>query len=651
MRSFPAAAARRLVLVALLAASAVLALASLQPCSPHPSSSKPQGQQGQPTGEAYVFLVLADSSVRLALGLHSALSSAGSARPAVVLAGPAVSAGAAGAMALAGMAVRRIPQPPRHRNYQLSLRRSADLLSTLEAFRVPLARAVFVDLETVLRGNPDDLFDRPEPFVAGGQEGQGCLASGPRTLDSGLMSMRFDNETYEGLLSCLEHGGVVSSVQELIHKYWTHRLGSVPLLPSSYSTSHTRFSDWNKCNVVDQSYRGAKVIRLGEAVVDWEEVAWLGAKATGVRYWAMPFMQLFKDQNDLAARRMLELLFRSGVDDEVVRFVSRLYLGGLLGANLHKTSNQNTKAKASNRPLPDTSLAEWAGVRYDFSEAYVFLVLSNPNVRMALGLQAALRAVGSTRPVIVLAGSRLGKAALGALALSGMAIRRIPPSPRHPNYKPPARRWIDLLSKLEVFRVPVERVVYLDLDIVLRGNPDELFSISEPFVASQDDWGCRVEAPGKVNSGVMFVRFNNATFSRMRHAIAGEIIRNGDQELIEKYWVKQLGQVTTLPDSYSTFHTRFSDWEQCQSIDQSFRNATIIHLAAAGVKWEHVARDGERTPELAEWEKPFMGMFKRQNDLAGLRMLELASRKANDPGVAELIHRLYDNLKALNSSL
>eukprot|EP00727_Mastigamoeba_balamuthi_P010670 m51a1_g6225 hypothetical protein (390) ;mRNA; f:234062-235628 len=389
------------------------------------------------------------------------------------------------------------------------------------------------------------------------------------------MSMRFDNETYEGLLSCLEHGGVVSSVQELVHKYWADRLGSVPLLPSSYSTSYTRFSDWNKCNVVDQSYRGAKVIRLGEAVVDWEEVAWLGAKATGVRYWATPFMQLFKDQNDVAARRMLELIFGSGVYDEVVRFVSRLYLGGLLGANPHKTSNQNTKAKASNRPLPDTSLAEWAGVR----------------------------------------------------------------------------RWIDLLSKLEVFRVPVERVVYLDLDIVLRGNPDELFSISEPFVASQDDWGCRVEAPGKVNSGVMFVRFNNATFSRMRHAIAGEIIRNGDQELIEKYWVKQLGRVTTLPDSYSTFHTRFSDWEQCQSIDQSFRNATIIHLAAAGVKWEHVARDGERTAELAEWEKPFMEMFKRQNDLAGLRMLELASRKAIDPGVAELIHRLYNNPKAPNSSL
>eukprot|EP00727_Mastigamoeba_balamuthi_P001875 m51a1_g11685 hypothetical protein (502) ;mRNA; r:3536-8465 len=499
--------------------------------------SKPQGQQGQPTGEAYVFLVLADSSVRLALGLHSALSSAGSARPAVVLAGPAVSAGAAGAMALAGMAVRRIPQPPRHRNYQPSLRRSADLLSTLEAFRVPLARAVFVDLETVLRGNPDDLFDRPEPFVAGGQEGQGCLASGPRTLDSGLMSIRFDNETYEGLLSCLEHGGVVSSVQELIHKYWTHRLGSVPLLPSSYSTSYTRF----KCNTVNQSYRGAKVIHLGGAAVDWDEVAGLGTKATGIRNWAMPFMQLFKDQNDLAARRMLELIFRSGVDDEVVRFVSRLYHRGL--------------------------------------------------------------------------------------------------------------RWIDLLSKLEVFRVPVERVVYLDLDIVLRGNPDELFSISEPFVASQDDWGCRVEAPGKVNSGVMFVRFNNATFSRMRHAIAGEIIRNGDQELIEKYWVKQLGRVTTLSDSYSTFHTRFSDWEQCQSIDQSFRNATIIHLAAAGVKWEHVARDGERTPELAEWEKPFMEMFKRQNDLAGLRMLELASHKAIDPGVAELIHRLYDNLRAPNSSL
>eukprot|EP00727_Mastigamoeba_balamuthi_P013442 m51a1_g8720 putative glycogenin-1-like isoform x2 (321) ;mRNA; r:172467-173792 len=292
---------------------------------------------------------------------------------------------------------------------------------------------------------------------------------------------------------------------------------------------------------------------------------------------------------------------------------------------------------SASEPLPDTFLSSWANSPYASDEAYVLLVLSDPYARLALGLHAALRAAGSTRRVVVLAGSRVGREAAGAMQLSGMAVRRIPPSPRHHNYRPAYRRWGELLSKLEVFRVPVERVVFMDLDVVLRGNPDDLFNRTEPFVASQDNWGCRVEKPGKVNSGVMFIRHNSSTYPEMRLLLASSVVRNGDQELIEKHFKRQLGNVVTLPDSYSTFHTRFADWKKCGSIDQSFRRAKIVHLAAAEVDWEQVAAHGGSTPGLPLWARPFMEQFKRQNDMAGQHMLQLVRQGGVDPAVADFL--------------
>eukprot|EP00727_Mastigamoeba_balamuthi_P013437 m51a1_g8716 hypothetical protein (318) ;mRNA; f:158231-159683 len=280
---------------------------------PQPTGERPQ----QPREEAYVVLALADSYVRLALGLQGALLRVGSGRPVVVLAGPNVSAEAAGALSLAGMEVRRVPQPPRHRNYRPRTPRFADLLSKLEAFRVPVERAVFLDLDTLLLGCPDDLFDSREPFVAS-QDDYGCDTARPGTVNSGLMFIRRDNGTYEGLLRTLDEG-VFAGDQELIQKYWEDRLGRVTTLPVSYSTFHSRFSDWSKCRTVDQSFRKAKVIHLAAARVDWDAVARLGNRTPGLKHWARPFMQMFKDQNDAAGRRMLELAGRGGVDSRLIR--------------------------------------------------------------------------------------------------------------------------------------------------------------------------------------------------------------------------------------------------------------------------------------------------------------------------------------------
>eukprot|EP00727_Mastigamoeba_balamuthi_P013438 m51a1_g8717 putative glycogenin (337) ;mRNA; r:160553-161918 len=306
-------------------------------------------------------------------------------------------------------------------------------------------------------------------------------------------------------------------------------------------------------------------------------------------------------------------------------------------------------------PVPETVpeaalLSVWANTTYAFDEAYVLLVLSDSYARLALGLHAALQAAGSTRQVLVLAGSRVGPAAVGAMQLSGMAVKRIPPTPRHHNYRPFFKRWGELLSKLEVFRVPVERVVFMDLDVVLRGNPDDLFNRTEPFVASQDNWGCRVEKPGTVNSGVMFIRHNSSTYTGLWRTMARSVVRNGDQELIEKYFKKQLGQVVTLPDSYSTFHTRFADWNECEWIDQSFRRAKIIHLAAADVDWSQVFEHGANTPGLPLWARPFMEQFKQQNDMAGRRMLQLARQGGVDPSVFHYIRATYGNLDRHSAS-
>eukprot|EP00727_Mastigamoeba_balamuthi_P000472 m51a1_g10421 hypothetical protein (350) ;mRNA; f:5415-6608 len=280
-----------------------------------------------------------------------------------------------------------------------------------------------------------------------------------------------------------------------------------------------------------------------------------------------------------------------------------------------------------------------------FDEAYVFVALSDTYVRLALGLQAALRAVGSTRPCMVLAGPAVSVAAEGAMSLGGIAVVRIPKSPRHPNWRPRWRRWDDLLSKLEVFRVRVRRLVYVDLDTVLRGNPDDLFGCPEPFVASQDNWGCDTARPGTVNSGLMLVRYDAGTYAGMMQTLEHEVIGGGDQEIIGKYWRRRLGRVATLPDSYCTYHTRYNDRDpRCRWVSPEFRKAKIIHLADAKVDWDATALHGRDTPGLARWARPFIQMYKEQNDMAGRAMLELAGHAGVDPSIAAFVHKLYGNL-------
>eukprot|EP00727_Mastigamoeba_balamuthi_P008329 m51a1_g4118 putative glycogenin-1-like isoform x1 (1095) ;mRNA; r:150150-156245 len=471
--------------------------------------------------KAFVFLVISDPYVRLALGLEAGLRAVGSSELCVALVGPKVGEGAVGVLQLSGMRVLPIPESPRHRNYRPPGNRWTDLLSKLEAFRVPVRRVVFMDVDTVLFGSPDDLFDRKEP-----QDNWGCYIERPGKVNSGLMSFRYDPETYGGMMRLLDKQVIKNGDQELVQRYWESYIGhNVTTLPDSYSTFHTRFSNKRKCRWVDQSFRFS----------------------------------------------------------------------------------------------PSSS-------RRSRDEAYVFLVLSDSYVRLALGLEAGLRAVGSSRPCVVLVGPRVGAGAVEVL--------------QHRNYRPYDPRWADLLSKLEAFRVPVRRTVFMDVDTVLFGSPDDLFDRREPFVASQDNWGCDTARPGTVNSGLMSIAYDSAAFGGMLGVLERQVITNGDQEIVQRYWEKRIGNVTTLPDNYSTFHTRFSDRRKCRWVDQSFRNAKIVHLAAANVDWEQVARYGNATPGLRHWEKPFMQMFKQQNDRAGRRMLALVQH-SESPAGAQLRDSLY----------
>eukprot|EP00727_Mastigamoeba_balamuthi_P013446 m51a1_g8724 putative glycosyltransferase family 8 protein (378) ;mRNA; f:179457-180991 len=353
-------------------------------------------------------------------------------------------------------------------------------------------------------------------------------------------------------------------------------------------------------------------------------------------------------------RRRLVRVFRSGGGGGAQGLLAP-GLGLLAAATLvllavqHSTAASASADAAGATAAASGAASAGAGVPAE-QTAYVFVALSDAYVRLALGLQAGLRAVGAQRRCLVLAGPAVGPAAEGAMRMGGLGVARVASPPGHRNWRPLYARWAGLLSKLEVFRLPLERVVYLDLDTVLRGNPDDLFDRPEQFVASQDNWGCDTERPGTMNSGVMVIRRDNSTYDGLLRTLDHNVIVKGDQELIAKYWRHRLGRITTLPDSYSTYHTRYSDSKRCQWVNQSFRRAKIIHLADARVDWDVAAVHGGNTPGLPAWARPFIEMFKEQNDRAGRQMLELARHEGVDPSVVAFVTSMYANLANATSS-
>lgn len=195
----------------------------------------------------------------------------------------------------------------------------------------------------------------------------------------------------------------------------------------------------------------------------------------------------------------------------------------------------------------------WAG-----REAYV--TMSGPGYVIGTKLLwFSLKQAGATRSLVVLVprgDSKKHKAALAELIMfsrfvDGVQVRPVDVVP-NPDPKGFAR-FRDVYTKLRVWQLTeFTRVVFIDSDVIVRKNMDELFQMPDvdALIAAPDiGWKAPDSLPLRVNTGVLVVKPSKARFKKMMADIASvESYDGGDQGfLIRHYGMNQF----VLPMHYN----------------------------------------------------------------------------------------------------
>ena len=170
-----------------------------------------------------------------------------------------------------------------------------------------------------------------------------------------------------------------------------------------------------------------------------------------------------------------------------------------------------------------------------------------------------------------------------------------------PGHMPHFRRT---MSKLRIWQLPAERLVYLDTDLVVVRNIDELFDAEAalPFRAVSDlgagcgNERCRVRfALGNLfNSGVMVVTPSNATFARMERELPGlNVWRDdgSDQSFLNGFFRCEFHGSARL-EPWFNMQAVEEQQDPAQRFNRSFASVRVLHFASNLKPW--VSRGGDR---------------------------------------------------------
>jgi len=169
------------------------------------------------------------------------------------------------------------------------------------------------------------------------------------------------------------------------------------------------------------------------------------------------------------------------------------------------------------------------------------------------GLQALAMSLvlsGTSRPLVVIVTGQ-PSAALRAMAVClNVTLVQMEPiaNPYHRTLW--TRRYTRVFSKLNIWRLPARRVIYLDSDTIVLKNIDELFAPGPEFMAAED---CPLVCLHHFNAGMMVIRPSNATFQDML-AKVGRVadFDDGDQGFLSEYFGEAWAGDARLDGKYNT---------------------------------------------------------------------------------------------------
>ncbi|KAK9467941.1 nucleotide-diphospho-sugar transferase [Lipomyces arxii] len=216
------------------------------------------------------------------------------------------------------------------------------------------------------------------------------------------------------------------------------------------------------------------------------------------------------------------------------------------------------------------------------NEAYFSLLLSDSYLPGCLALAQALRASGTSRPLVLLALDHgLSDHTMDAVKSAFNLVLRVPavynPAPR--NLQALGRPDLILtFTKILLWnQTAFDRIVYLDADVLPLANIDSLFLAAGSLAACPDaGW------PDIFNSGVMVLSPSSKDFEGL-YALAetGETFDGGDQGLLNEYFGSEW---TRLPFLYNV--TPSTGYEYLPSFARFSPDVKAVHFIGLPKPWQ-----------------------------------------------------------------
>jgi len=265
-------------------------------------------------------------------------------------------------------------------------------------------------------------------------------------------------------------------------------------------------------------------------------------------------------------------------------------------------------------------------------------------------LATSLLDVGSTRPLVVIVTAAPSEALRRAAKCLKLTIVRMPPVPNpfsdddYGGQESPFGnpiRFKKVFSKLNIWRLPVKIAVFLDADMVVLKNIDELFAPSEPALRASPDklWDGAKSVlnsdKGIFNSGLLVIRPSDATFRDILKKLP-EVSKDGagnyaklsdgsDQGFLNAYFRQMWVGDAILDSKYNTMWWYAMDHYACDMTKISVlhnvgepkpwmkkKKESLLHTIEHPFTWiEKNLHEGLCGKSDEAWEKAFKSFTRR----------------------------------------
>jgi glycogenin len=204
--------------------------------------------------------------------------------------------------------------------------------------------------------------------------------------------------------------------------------------------------------------------------------------------------------------------------------------------------------------------------------SYITVLSTDSYVEGVIVLHRSLMQSGTTYPFLVLTTPNLADRTFQLLNRHGIAYRPIPPIVLDTALPSHQARWQATYSKLQIFnQIQFDKLVYLDADMLVYQNLDELFS--QPHMAAVNAGGRLPEYASwtEFNSGLMVIEPSWQLYEDMLAKLPELYLpAGGDQDFLNAYypdWPRQPEK--HLDHAYNIFHEHVDRYQQLYGYELS----------------------------------------------------------------------------------